>query len=183
VRGARFVAVDLRWCDRVRGALTTVIESELDGLRVEDPLEAEIVVHRRFLEERAAHFAGREDKLADVARHLDGTAPQPLYVSGVSGAGQSAFMAGAALATVADARGALVVARCVGATSPSVDARLLLDGITRELARASGEPDPVMPGSLDDVAVEIVRYTKASARTSCVRATSSRTRSRSHASS
>lgn len=139
-------------CDRVRGALTTVIESELDGLRVEDPLAAEIDAHRRFLEERAAHFAGREDELAEVARHLDGTAPQPLYVSGVSGVGKSAFMARAALAAAANARGALVVARCVGATSPSVDTRLLLDGITRELARASGEPDPVMPRTLDDVA-------------------------------
>ena len=140
----------LELCDRVRAALTSDIERELEQLAARDPLEREIDAHQHFIEQRAAQFAGRGEALEAVARHIQASATTPLYVHGVSGVGKSAFMAHAALAARADAPGALVLARCVGATSSSVDPRLLLDGLTRELARAAQAPEPAVPASVED---------------------------------
>lgn len=148
----------------VREALAASIRQELEHPRstageevVTDPLEEEIRVHRRFAEERAAHFRGRDAEVAEITGYLHHDDPQPLVVHGEGGCGKSALLA-RVLSSAGDgpASDPLVVARFIGATPSSADGRALLISLCEELGRATGDLTPV-PSDVNDLVADFAR--------------------------
>lgn len=125
---------------------------ESDG----DPhLDREGRDHRAFARERARFFVGRAAELAALRAHRDGTDPRPLVVHGDGGAGKSALLAAFAAGAVAERPTGIVVARHVGATPSSSDPRALLAGITRELARRTGDAEAAVPATLGELVADL----------------------------
>lgn len=153
-----------RFARGVRSALATKILEELEHPRsvgreeaAAGPLEEEIRAHRRFAEERVAHFIGRADDLAEIARYLGDDVRQPLVVHGEGGCGKSALMAQVLRSAAAPAAGAaLVLARFVGATPGSTDGRTLLTSLCEELGRASGDTTAV-PSDFNELVADFAR--------------------------
>ncbi len=152
------------FAEGIRDALASSIRAELEQPRptstepaVGDPLEEEVRAHRRFAEERRAHFTGRREVLADINHYLDDDAdPQPLVVHGEGGCGKSSLMAEVLRPLESESGSGLVLARFVGATPGSADGRTLLTSLCEELGRVSGDTTPV-PTDLTDLASEFAR--------------------------
>lgn len=154
-----------RFAHGVRDALAASIREELEHPRVTDredvttdPLGEEIRAHRRFAEERAAHFTGRAGDLARIAEYLEAEDQQPLVVHGEGGCGKSALMAQALLSGGPPApAGALVLGRFVGATPGSTDGRALLTSLCEELARAAGDSATPVPHDYNELVADFAR--------------------------
>ena len=149
----------------VRDALAALIREELDHPRPADaggvpadPLDEEILAHRRFAEERAAHFTGRAADLAQIADHLHHEVGQPLVVHGEGGCGKSALMAQVLRSEeTRPPADCLVLARFVGATPGSSDGRTVLTSLCEELARASGDTATPVPGDYNELVADFAR--------------------------
>jgi WD40 repeat protein len=98
-------------------------------------VENERAAHRAFAERKLEIFVGRKDALAAIARYLEGVSDRPLVLHGRSGLGKSALMARALAA--AEIRRAPVIARFIGASAASSNARSLLISIIEDLAAHS----------------------------------------------
>lgn len=149
-----------RFAARVLAMLRERIAEELAHPRRpdeadDDPsLDREGRDHRVFARERARFFVGRTAELAELRAHRDGSDPRPLVVHGDGGAGKSALLAEFAAGAVTDRPGGIVVSRYVGATPSSSDARALLAGINRELARRTGDAEATVPATLGELVAD-----------------------------
>lgn len=152
-----------RFARGVREALAASIREELDHPRTTGPepvpadaLEEEIRAHRRFAQERAAHFTGRTTDLARIADYLRQDVQQPLVVEGEGGCGKSAVMAQVVLSEsgTRPQGDRLVLARFVGATPGSADGRSLLTSLCEELARASGDTATTIPSDYNELVAD-----------------------------
>jgi hypothetical protein len=123
-------------CIKALDVLSAVILKEIEMLEDVDPLEKEIADHLDFGKDRAKNFVGQTEILADIAKYISERSGIPLVVHGVSGSGKSALMAQAAENATASFPEAEVVARYIGATPDSSDARSLLDSLCRQISRA-----------------------------------------------
>jgi len=141
-------------CLDVWRSLGTLIRSELDMAAKIDQQKAEICAHEDFGRNRCAHFVGREEPLAAIAKYLKGGDAKPLAVVGEPGSGKSALMAKAIEKAQLAHSNALVVYRFIGATPASSDGRALLDSLCRQITRAyDGDPSTI-PSEYNDLAVE-----------------------------
>ena len=171
------------FAERVAGELEASIGEELREPRhqagqteapprrlpADDFLDAGGRAHRDFAEDRIQFFTGRQDELARIDRYVDDDVPQPLAVTGGGGTGKSALIGEAVRRTLQRYPGALVVYRFIGATAGSSNGRTLLDGVCRELARRSGQPEQdVPPGFADLIADFRRRLEPAAGRRACV---------------
>jgi WD40 repeat protein len=102
-----------------------------------DLVAQETDAHRRFGQDRARDFTGRETLLARIRDYVAGGDPHPLAVWGTGGAGKSAVLARAAEETPP---GAEVICRFVGATPESSEALSLVRGIALEVSRRYARP-------------------------------------------
>jgi hypothetical protein len=148
----------------VHDALASSIREELEhplatgpGEAPADALDEEIRAHRRFAEDRAAHFTGRADDLAGIGEYLDHGLPQPLVVHGEGGCGKSALMSRLVLADTPRPADCLVLARFVGATPASVDGRSLLRSLCEELARSVGDDTTAVPSAYNELVGDFTR--------------------------
>jgi NACHT domain- and WD repeat-containing protein len=125
-----------RLCLDVFTSLAQVILDEVGNVGSSDDLDLEMGAHARFQAERSRVVIGRQTTLDSLTAYLSGTADQLCLVHGPPGCGKSAVMALAASeAERASPRG-VVIRRFIGATPNSSDARSLLNGVCREIARA-----------------------------------------------
>lgn len=141
-------------CLDVWRSLGTLIRAELDMAAKIDQLRAEIWAHEDFGRDRCAHFVGREEPLAAIAKYLAGGDAKPLAIVGEPGSGKSALMAKAIEQAQEAHSDALVVYRFIGATSASSDGRALLDSLCRQITRAYEGDESTIPLEYNDLAVE-----------------------------
>ena len=134
--------------------LGTLIRNELDMAAKIDQLRAEIWAHEDFGRDRCAHFVGREEPLAAIARYLAGGDARPLAIVGEPGSGKSALMAKAIEQAQEAHSDALVVYRFIGATSASSDGRALLDSLCRQITRAYDGDESTIPSEYNDLEAE-----------------------------
>jgi len=118
-------------CDDVYESLAAIILEECARL---ESVDEEKAIHD-FAEDRARHFVGRADTLAEIESYLRDGADQPLVLWGESGTGKSAVMARIMLTLDKVQPSAEVVCRFIGATSGSADVRALLDNVSRKIDR------------------------------------------------
>jgi hypothetical protein len=119
-------------CDDVYESLEAIILEECKRLESVDEEKA----IREFAEDRARHFVGRVDTLAEIESYLRDGAEQPLVLWGESGTGKSAVMARVFLTLDKVQPSAEVVCRFIGASSGSADVRSLLDNVSRKIDSA-----------------------------------------------
>jgi WD40 repeat protein len=117
-------------------ALKGVIESELQILSEEDPLNAEKRAHFEFGNDRRGGFIGREKELGVVDNYLKKGKAVPIIVHGESGSGKSAFMAEALHRVLHNQNNPVIVVRFIGATPSSTVGRLLLRSLCAEIDQA-----------------------------------------------
>ena len=132
-------------CRDVYDSLSRVILEQIEQLEKTDPVELERAAHEAFGDKRAEHFLGRVAPLAMITDYLAGESSHPLAVCGEGGSGKSALLAQAARAARAAHPQAVVVERFIGATPASLDIRLLLDSLCREISRPYGARDDDLP--------------------------------------
>jgi len=130
-------------CVAVWNRLYTVIKAEIDKIERLSPLDQEIDAHEKFRNERAKFFIGRKDHLDKIEGGVSNC--QYVIVHGESGVGKSALMAKAIEITKLNHRNAKIIARFIGATSPSSDPRSLLEGLCQEIARENGGDEAAVP--------------------------------------
>jgi len=121
-------------CDDVYESLAAIILEECERLESVDEEKA----IRDFAEDRARHFVGRVDMLAEIGSYLRDGANQPLVLWGESGTGKSAVMARIYQTIDKVQPSAETVCRFIGATSGSADVRSLLDNVSRKIDREYG---------------------------------------------
>jgi hypothetical protein len=141
-------------CLDVWRSLGRLIRDELDMAAKIDQLKAEIWAHEDFGRDRCAHFVGREEPLASIARYLNGGDAKPLAIVGEPGSGKSALMAKAIEQAQGAHSDALVAYRFIGATPASSDGRALLDSLCRQITRAYDGDSSTIPSEYNDLAVE-----------------------------
>jgi len=128
------------FCTAVEERLIGAIEERLALDEGVDSVALEAEAHRRFGENLARFFTGRDTPLAAIVRHLDGADARPLVVHGISGSGKSSLMAQAFLDSGSDG---VQIVRFIGATSASSSGHGLLGDLCREIGAAYGVTDPV----------------------------------------
>jgi hypothetical protein len=138
-------------CMDVYLRLSTLIDEEVQRWHRGDPVAQETMAHTTFGFERAQHFIGRENTLERIREYLQADDPHPLVLQGASGVGKSALMAKAAqqweeLADT-DQKSELVV-RYIGASSASLDLRMLLEGLCKEITLRYGGDTTTVPADL-----------------------------------
>jgi WD40 repeat protein len=144
-------------CDEVFRRLSCVLQAELVDGAAEDELDAEIRAHRDFGLQRAKGFLGRMDACSAIDAHIAGDGTKPLLVVGAGGSGKSALMARTSLQAEERHSDAVVIARFLGATPSSIDARPLLAGLCMELARSYDRDQGVVPVEFRELAEEFGR--------------------------
>ena len=141
-------------CLDVWRSLGRLIRDELDMAAKIDQQKAEIWAHEDFGRDRCAHFVGREEPLAAIAKYLKGGAAGPLAIVGEPGTGKSALMAKAIEQAQTAHSNAQVVYRFIGATPASSDGRALLDSLCHQITRAYDGDESTIPSEYNDLAVE-----------------------------
>jgi hypothetical protein len=120
-----------RLCTEVREHLAAVIRRRFAEGADMTALEIEDAAHRRFADERAAVFVGRQQPRAAIASYLANPSGHLLVVHGKSGSGKSALMARAALDAAPSDRHQVL--RFVGATAGSSEGRALIANLCRQI--------------------------------------------------
>lgn len=144
--------------DAWRGISNTML-SEITKLEAVDDLAREIESHRKFGEDRATKaFVGRVELLERIAAFLKRDGLQyPLILWGASGSGKSAIMA-KAIQELRDSKSdAKVVFRYIGATPSSLDIRLILIGLCKEIIRDYDLSIDVSSMAFEDVVTSFLR--------------------------
>ena len=144
-----------RLCDDVYQSLSRIIQEEIRLLEDVDPVEKETADHEAFRRERTRVFFGRERSLRSVSEYLDAPTPQTLGIFGASGSGKSALMAMAVDQARKRRPDAFVIARFIGATPGSTDARTLLESLCREISRRHGAEETGVPSEYKDLVEEL----------------------------
>ena len=144
-----------RLCEDVYRELERVILQEVATLEQVDPLEKEIAAHATFSQERARHFIGRADLLAQLDGYLLSPNLQPLAVWGPSGSGKSALMAKAVQQAIKAVPKAHIVSRFIGASPDSSNGRSLLEGLCRQVTRLYGGDESTLPFEYNDLTREL----------------------------
>lgn len=132
-------------CETIYADLSSNILAEIGKLEQIDPLEKENTVHMAFAAERGAGFVGRTKYLDDIAAYITGDEPQPFVLWGVSGSGKSALLARALQETKQSHFHAVIIARFIGATPGSSNARSLLEELCRQITRNYGGDERTIP--------------------------------------
>ena len=141
-------------CDQVYQKLSGIILEEIRHLEDIDPVEKEAADHEAFLRDRIRVFFGREQTLLSIGNYLDASTPRTLGIFGASGSGKSALMALAIQQARRRRPEAVAVGRFIGATPGSTDARVLLEGICREISRGYGADESEIPSEYKDLVEE-----------------------------
>jgi WD40 repeat protein len=142
-------------CADVYLALARVILQEIARLEQVDPLQKEITDHGSFGEDRARSFIGRAAILKTILDYVAREDRHPLAVWGESGSGKSALMAKAISACGSRVADAAIVARFIGATPASSDARSLLESICRQVTRIYGGDEATIPTDYKELVKEL----------------------------
>lgn len=103
-------------------------------------LTSERDAHRAFAQKKREIFVGREETLAAIRQYLTAASDRPLVLHGPSGLGKSALLSCAF--AEAEAAGAPVVARFIGASAASSNARGLLVFLIKDLMACGVIPTP-----------------------------------------
>lgn len=133
-------------------ALRSVIESELQNLAEEDPLDSEIRTHFAFGSDRRRAFIGREKALSVINRYLTKDKATLLVVFGESGSGKTAFMAEARRRVSGRQINPVIMERFIGSTPASTEGRLLLLRLCAEIDRAYGNKLEELPETYTELA-------------------------------
>lgn len=120
-------------------------------------LREEVLEHLEFAAERRRHFVGRSRPLERIATYVGEGGDRSFCLSGEGGTGKSAVLARALEDVRGARRGAVVVARFIGATPRSSDGRSLLDGLCREISRQYGASVDDIPTDYRDLVPELAR--------------------------
>ena len=138
-------------CVDAYAELAGAIRAELGCRPVVDRLQAEDDAHRAFAAARAASFVGRDAALAAIEEYVVSPSRSPFAVVGPGGVGKSALLARAAVDAAAMHPDTVVACRFVAATPGSVDQRLLLRDLCRQLARELDGDESAVPEAYDDL--------------------------------
>ncbi|MFZ2959468.1 MAG: AAA family ATPase [Candidatus Ozemobacteraceae bacterium] len=113
--------------------LSRLILSEIRRHEETPAILREAVTHCRFAETSAAELVGRTEIISDVQAFLATEQGGVFVLSGPSGIGKSAIIAGAAAMAAREWPKATVVTRFIGITPSSSNVRSLLEGIIAEI--------------------------------------------------
>ena len=108
-----------------------------------DDLATEREHQQAFIEDRTQDFVGRTDLLSALKSYADGSTATPLLVVGLSGSGKSALLAKFAQEYTTEHQDLAVIPHFVGVSPNSVDVRLTLRRLCREVAAHVGVADEV----------------------------------------
>ena len=122
-------------CADVLEDLTKVIESEIDQMQEDDPLEREVAVHQEFGVDRAKFFTGRIAELDEIQAYLENNEKNPLLIHGESGTGKSALLAKAVEIYQGNYPASVLVQRFIGASAGSSSGGTLLQDLCKEICR------------------------------------------------
>jgi WD40 repeat protein len=131
-------------CADVYDRLSVAIRDELANTVSLDSLDAEILAHREFGEERLKFFIGRMEPLQAIRAYLETQAEHPFVLHGEPGTGKSTLMA-RAIGDVLMAGAETVASRFIGAVPGSTNIRTLLGGLCRQLRRRFGDDETATP--------------------------------------
>jgi hypothetical protein len=131
-----YAAPDEAFDQKVLNDLWNSIEAEYPPQErsLRDDLTGEREYHEAFIADRTQSFVGRADLLDALRSYADGGTAGPLLVIGASGSGKSALLAKFAGEYSADHQDVLVLPHFIGASPDSVDMRITLLRLCRELA-------------------------------------------------
>lgn len=121
---------------QVSKKLKDSIDKQIDALtdKYSNPINIENEEHISFRDIRARMFFGRDDLFEAIRVYIDGNSDTPFIISGLSGAGKSAFIA--KLSSKLEGQDYLCVVRFVGASGRSVNMRGLLSSLCEGIALA-----------------------------------------------
>ena len=142
-------------CVDVWRRLARVILEEIARLEKIEVLEKEITDHKEFAENRARSFIGRESLLKTILDYVGRDDRHPLGVWGESGSGKSALMAKAIADCESRIANCEIVARFIGATPASSDARSLLESVCRQVTRIYGADEATIPTDYKELVKEL----------------------------
>jgi len=152
--------------------LVRIILTEIAKFAAVDELEAEIVEHlkfgeerRRFFtgrvdiltkigEERRRFFTGRVDILTKIEEYLKSDDNHPLAIHGVSGSGKSALMAEASARAQKKHPKTENVVRFIGVTPDSSNGRSLLESLCQQLSDKYNANKSNIPSEYSDLSLD-----------------------------
>jgi len=126
-------------CRDVYDALAAVVRRQLATI-VRTTAELEDIATAGFVEQHTKFFTGRVSILDRIDAYLDSSAENPLVLWGTSGSGKSTIMAKLVQSALDSERlpGANVIAKFIGATVGSSDARAILEDLNHKIETLYG---------------------------------------------
>ena len=140
-------------CGDVWRCLATIILGQLAKIETEE-VAAEVAAHQTFGESRSRVFVCRDQPLDEIAKYIGAGENRPLALIGEPGSGKSALMAKAFEQTRLAHPNAAAIVRYISATPASSEGRLLLASMCRQIARAYGADESVIPTAYSELEIE-----------------------------